>query len=168
MNAEHIEMRPEDISEVEDSCSPLKKLQKMMDEHIAEYMRKKGDAMRGVIGEEVRRYVAMYNVISLQYLPILTDERIEKAIHVCFANQNGRTPQYEMLREISGLFQRADAPCVAEIIEGLRDRRMDEYERFEVSERHKRGNELPRVLLLDAGLVRRAVKIIWKAFGDVQ
>lgn len=167
MNAEHIEMRPEDISEVA-GYDLWEELKKKMNEFEQEYLRRENKVICEVIGEEVRAYIARHGIVPITSIRHFTNDRIEKAIIVCYVNQDGRTPQYEMLRAISGPFQRADAPCVAEIIEGLRDRRMDEYERFKLSERHKRGNELPRVLLLDAGLVRRAVKIIWKAFGDVQ
>lgn len=131
----------------------------------AEYIRKQEEVMREVIGEEVRRYLTRREIVPITSVRHFTDERIEKAVYVCCASLHGKTPGYEMLRRLDAIGWRSDRPYVAEIVEDLRNRRMDAGERFEMIERYSCRGVGPIILLLDAELVRRAAKIICKAFG---
>ena len=131
----------------------------------AEYIQKQKEAMREVSGEEVRRYIAMRGIVPITSVRHFTDERIDKAVYVCCASLHGKTPGYEMLRRLEMLRFRNDGTYVAEIVEDLRNRRMDAGECFEMIKGYSCGGVAPILLLLDAELVRRAAKIICKAFG---
>lgn len=142
-----------------------KELEDILQMMKEEYIRKEEEAMREVIGEEVRRYLIRREIVPITSVRHFTDERIEKAVCVCCASLHGKTPGYEMLRRLEMLRFRNDRPYVAEIVEDLRNRRMDAGECLEMVKRYSCRGVVPTILLLDAELVRRVAKIICKAFG---
>lgn len=131
----------------------------------AEYIRKQEEVMRNEVGLEVRSYIVRRGIVPITSVRHFTDERIEKAVGVCCASLHSKTPGYEMLRRLEVIGLSNDGTYVAEIVEDLRNRRMDAGERFEMVKRYSCRGVTPILLLLDAELVRRIAKVICKAFG---
>lgn len=147
----------------------LQELQRKMDEAFARLIRRENELMSEVIGEEVRWYITMREIVPITSVRHFTDERIEKAVCVCCASlygkKYGKKPAYQMFWRLEMIGRRYDETYVAEIVEDLRNRRMDAGERFEMVKRYSCRGVAPILLLLDAELVRRVAKIICKAFG---